>query len=119
DDTINGNAGADVIEWAAGEEGWDTIAGFTLGEDHLYFGAGFFAVEPTGNVDLEDVLMVAYSGDDALLIANTAEHGWTLIATFSDVSAAQLENMIENETILGPAPLSGIGNGNPSGLELL
>src|SRR5262249_40970604 len=119
DDTINGGFGADVIEWLAGDEGWDTIAGFNLDEDHLYFGAGFFAVEPTGNVDLEDVLIVAYSRDHALLIPNTADHGWTITATLLDVSAAQLDNMIENETILGPAPLSGIGNGNPGGLELL
>jgi hypothetical protein len=118
DDTINGNAGADVIEWLAGDQGWDTIVGFTPGEDRLSFGDGFFAVEPVGNVDLDDVLMAAYSGDDALLIANTAEDGWTIIATFEDFSASQLDAMIDNGTILGPVPIYAFGNGTPTGYEL-
>ncbi|HWL94141.1 MAG TPA: calcium-binding protein [Phycisphaerae bacterium] len=118
-DTINGNAGADVIEYLAGDEGSDTISGFNLGEDHLYFGDGFFAVDPGGAVDLEDVLMVAYSGDDALLFANTAEDGWTLIATLLDVSVSQLDAMIENETILGPVPIYDFGNGLPTSHDLL
>lgn len=115
DDTINGNAGADVIEWLAGDGGSDTIAGFNPGEDHFYFGAGFFAVEPTGNVDLEDVLMVAYSGDDTLLFANTAESGWTLIATLLDTSTSEVDQMIENETILGPAPVVEFGGSGGNG----
>ena len=61
---------------------------------------------------------VAYSGDDALLIANTAEDGWTIIATFEDFSASQLDAMIENETILGPVPIFANGNGAASGYEL-
>ena len=119
DDTINGQAGADVIEWLAGDGGSDTIVGFTPGEDRLYFGEGFFAVEPGGAVDLEDVLMVAYSGDDALLIANTAEDGWTIIATFEDFSPVLLDAMIENETILGPVPIYGFGNGIPASYDVL
>lgn len=111
DDTIAGGSGSDVIEWLAGDGGWDTIVGFTPGEDRLFFGNGFFAVEPTGNVDLEDVLMVYHSGDDALLIANTAESGWSIIATFQDFSASLLDAMIENETILGPVPIAQIGGG--------
>lgn len=111
DDTINGGSGADVVEWLAGDSGWDSIAGFSLGEDHLYFSAGFFAVEPVGAVHLDDVLMAAYSGSDALLIANTAEHGWTFIATLQNVSAALLDQAIANESILGPALLGGIGGG--------
>jgi hypothetical protein len=63
--------------------------------------------------------MVAYSGDDALLIANTAEDGWTIIATFEDFSPALLDAMIENETILGPVPTHGFGNGIQVGHDLL
>ena len=70
-------------------------------------------------MDLEDVLMAAHSGDGgALLFANTAEDGWTLIATLLDVSVSQLDAMIENETILGQVPIFGNGNWAASGYEL-
>jgi hypothetical protein len=108
-----------VIEWLAGDSGMDTIAGFNLGEDHLYFGAGFFAVEPVGGVELEDVLFVVNSGADTILWANTAEYGWTNIATFSNVNAAQLDAAIENETILGPAPLGGLPGVSLGGFDLM
>ena len=55
--------------------------------------------------------MVFHSGDNSVLVANTAEDGWTVIATFSDVNATQLAAMIENETILGPVPIYGVATG--------
>ena len=43
---INGGLDADVIEWQAGDSGADTITGFNLAEDRLWFGPGYFAVDP-------------------------------------------------------------------------
>ncbi|KAB2861640.1 MAG: calcium-binding protein, partial [Bauldia sp.] len=115
-DTINGGAGADVIAWQAGDSGQDTIAGFNLAEDQLWFDDGFFAVEPVGAVDLIDVLMVFDSGDHAMLAANTAEQGWTFIATLENVDAYALGQMIEDESILAPAVVN--FGGVPGDLEL-
>jgi Ca2+-binding RTX toxin-like protein len=113
-DTINGQAGADVIAWLAGDSGEDFIAGFNLAQDRLYFGAGFFAVEPVGAVQLDDVLTTFHAGEDTLLFANTAEHGWELIARFENVDADDLEAMIESENILAATVNFG---GGPGGLH--
>ena len=86
-DTINGQSGADVIAWLEGDNGLDSIAGFNLAEDRLYFGVGFFDVEPVGAVHLDDVLTTFHAGADTLLAANTAEHGWKLIARLQNVDA--------------------------------
>jgi Ca2+-binding RTX toxin-like protein len=109
-DTINGGSGADVIEWQAGDSGADTISGFNLAEDRLWFGAGYFNVEPVGAVDLSDVLTFFDAGPHALLAANTADQGWTVIATLNNVDAYALGQMIENETILAPAAVA-LGGG--------
>ncbi len=113
-DTINGQSGADVIAWLEGDSGEDTIAGFNLAEDRLYFGAGFFDVEPVGAVQLEDVLTTFHAGADTLLFANTAEHGMELIARFLNVDADDLEAMIESENILAATVNFG---GGPGGLH--
>jgi Ca2+-binding RTX toxin-like protein len=99
-DTINGASGADIIQWQAGDNGMDTIGGFNLAEDKLWFGSGFFAQDPVGNVELSDVLIVFNSGDNAMLAANTADEGWTFIATLNNVNANVLDQLIEDETIL-------------------
>ena len=63
-----------------------------------------------GGVHLEDVLLVFNDGDDAWLAANTADAGWTFIAKLLDVDANAVDQMIENESILGPANVN-LGGG--------
>ena len=115
-DTINGGAGADVIVWQAGDTGADLISGFDLGEDKLWFGSGFFAADPVGDVGLIDVLTVFDQGDDAVLAANTASAGWTVIATLVNVEAYELGQLIASENILAPAEVN--FGGMPDGIGL-
>jgi len=113
-DIINGGTGADVIAWDAGDTGADTIAGFVLGEDKLWFGTGYFADEP--DVELIDVLTVFDQGDDAILAANTASGGWVVIATLENVDAYELGQLIASENILAPAEVN--FGGMPDGLGM-
>lgn len=99
-DTVTGGVGADVFLWVDGDIGYDIVKDFDPGEDRLSFGPGFFAEEPVGAVQLEDVLVVFNSGPDAVLGANTAEAGWTEIALLENVDASVIDQMIENESIL-------------------
>jgi Ca2+-binding RTX toxin-like protein len=114
-DTIDvGAGGADVVTWGVGDSGKDHIIGFNLAEDRLSFATGYFAQEPTGALTLDDVLSVSDSGNNAILRANTKEHGWIDIAVFDDVNAVQLEQMVANESILA-ANVAPIGNGAAGG----
>ena len=115
-DLISGGFDADVIKWGAGDSGADTITGFNVAEDRLWFDAGYFAVEPVGAVDLVDVLMVFDAGADAVLAANTAAEGWTVIATLQNVDAQTIGQMITDETILA-SPVVNFG-GQPGELWL-
>jgi Ca2+-binding RTX toxin-like protein len=101
-DTINGGTGPDLIVWGNGDGGVDTIVGFNLNEDKLWFGEGFFDHDAIGPLHLEDVLTVIDSGPDAILGANTAESGWTYLAVFTNVDANALSTKIANGSILAP-----------------
>jgi Ca2+-binding RTX toxin-like protein len=101
-DTINGGTGPDMIVWGNGDGGADTIVGFNLNEDKLWFDKGFFDTDAFGPLDLEDVLTVIDSGPDAILGAKTAESGWTYLAVFTNVDAAALSMKIANGSILAP-----------------
>lgn len=102
-DTINGGTGPDMIVWGKGDGGVDTIVGFNLGEDKLWFDKGFFDTDAVGPLHLEDVLQVIDSGPDAILGANTAESGWTYLAIFTNVDADALSMKIANGSILAPS----------------
>lgn len=115
-DLISGGFDADVIKWGAGDSGADTITGFDVAEDRLWFDTGYFAVEPVGAVDLVDVLMVFDAGADAVLAANTAAEGWTVIATLQNVDAQTIGQMITDESILA-SPVVNFG-GQPGDLNL-
>jgi len=91
-----------MIVWGKGDGGVDTIVGFRLNEDKLAFDKGFFATDAVGPLNLEDVLTVIDSGPDAILGANTAESGWTYLATFTNVDAAALSMKIADGSILAP-----------------
>jgi len=101
-DTINGGTGPDMIVWGKGDGGVDTIVGFSLNEDKLWFDKGFFNTDAVGPLNLEDVLTVIDSGPDAILGANTAESGWTYLAVFTNVDANALSMKIANGSILAP-----------------
>ncbi|MBA4098246.1 MAG: hypothetical protein C0484_15965 [Rhodospirillum sp.] len=101
-DTINGGTGPDMIVWGKGDGGVDTIVGFSLNEDKVWFDKGFFATDAVGPLNLEDVLTVIDSGPDAILGANTAESGWTYLAVFTNVDANALSMKIANGSILAP-----------------
>jgi Ca2+-binding RTX toxin-like protein len=102
-DTINGGTGPDMIVWGKGDGGVDTIVGFNLNEDKLWFDKGFFDTDAIGPLNLEDVLTVIDSGPDAILGANTAESGWTYLAVFTNVDANALSMKIANGSILAPS----------------
>ena len=101
-DTINGGTGPDLIVWGNGDGGVDTVVGFNLNEDKLWFEDGFFKHNAIGPLNLEDVLTVIDSGPDAILGANTAESGWTYLAVFTNVDANALSAKIANGSILAP-----------------
>jgi Ca2+-binding RTX toxin-like protein len=107
-DTLVGGSHADVFEWLAGDNGFDVVSDFNMMEDRLWFGAGFFATEPVGAVDLGDVLIAVDAGPHALLVANTADQGWVNIAMLLNVDTNVLHQMIESESIL-PAPVVELG----------
>jgi Ca2+-binding RTX toxin-like protein len=104
-DTINGGTGPDLIVWGNGDGdgGADTIVGFNLNEDKLWFENGFFDHDAIGPLNLEDVLTVIDSGPDAILGANTADSGWTYLAVFTNVDANALSMKIANGSILAPS----------------
>jgi Ca2+-binding RTX toxin-like protein len=99
-DTVNGGTGPDLIVWGKGDGGVDTIVGFNLNEDKLWFEEGFFDHAAIGPIILEDVLTVIDSGPDAILGANTAESGWTYLAVFTNVDANSLSARIANGSIV-------------------
>jgi Ca2+-binding RTX toxin-like protein len=99
-DTINGGTGPDLIVWGNGDGGVDTIVGFNLNEDKLWFEEGFLKHDAIGPLVLEDVLTIIDSGPDAILGANTAEIGWTYLAVFTNVDANALSARIANGSIV-------------------
>ena len=102
-DTINGGAGPDIFAWTYGDSGRDTIAGFNLGQDKLWFERGYFATDAIGPIALDHFLTVLDSGPDAYLRANTAEYGWITIAKLLNVDADALGEVIADGSILAPA----------------
>jgi Ca2+-binding RTX toxin-like protein len=114
-DTLRGGSNADTFRWEGLDLGTDEILDFNLAQDRFSFGADFFAVQPVGAVDLEDVLLVFNNGaGGALVAANTAVAGWQYIANLANVSANALDAMIESEAILA-ASVAPVGDG-PGGL---
>jgi Ca2+-binding RTX toxin-like protein len=107
-DTINGGSGPDIIAWGKGDSGQDTVAGFNIDQDKLWFEAGYFDTDAVGPLNLADVLIVVDSGPDAVLRANTAEQGWTNIATLQNVDAWDVFFRINDGSILAP-PATDLG----------
>jgi hypothetical protein len=60
--------------------------------------------------------MVFDAGADAVLAANTAAEGWTVIATLQNVDAQTIGQMITDESILA-SPVVNFG-GQPGDLNL-
>ncbi|MEO1018176.1 MAG: hypothetical protein AAFY56_10845 [Pseudomonadota bacterium] len=111
DDTIRGGAGShtiavgpggvDTVVWGKRDAlGKDTVKTLEAGTDKLVFHDGFLATDSTRGDDLEDMFKVlqAKDADDSILRANTTEAGWQTIATFDNVSAANLASVIANDT---------------------
>ena len=116
-DTIVTGSGADIVRWEDGDTGTDVITDFSLANDHFSFKEGFFAVEPVGAVDLEDVLTAWNAGGgNTLLAANTASDGWLFIAELEGVNAIALGARIADESILA-VQVADIGGGAPDGFE--
>ena len=70
-------------------------------------------------MDLDDLLMVSYSGDDSLLIANTAEDGWTIIATFVGLQCDATRRHDRERDHPRPGADLDFGNGIPVSHDLL
>ena len=111
-DTIDVGSGSDIVRWQAGDVGLDEITGFSLANDRLSFGSGFFAVEPVGATDLSDVLLAWNVTGGAMLAANIEGVGWDFIAMLEGVNAIALQQMIDSESILA-ANVADFGNGGP------
>jgi len=113
-DTIDVGSGADIVRWQAGDVGLDRIEGFSLANDKLSFGDGFFAVTPEGATELSDVLLAWNVAGGAMLAANIAGVGWDFFAMLEGVSATSLQQMIDAETILA-VNVAGFGGSTPDG----
>ncbi|WP_144187079.1 calcium-binding protein [Elioraea rosea] len=105
DDVIYVGTGADIVEWKDGDNGLDTIYGFSLADDKISFGSGFLA---SGTA--EDNLLVFLDGDNAYLAANTADAGWEFIARFMDVNGIALGNAIDDGSLF-PTQVGELGGG--------
>jgi len=122
DDDLRGGADADTFRWLVGDDGYDRVRDFEPGVDNLNFQDGYFAAGPGGQVVLEDVLMAWNLGADSALVANTAWGGWVAVARFDGVSALDLQDAIEDGSILGvevagPAGPGGFGS-DPASLGI-
>lgn len=104
EDWMLGGADADTFVWNAGDVDVpviDQILDFNVNEDMFSFGAGFFDAGP-GPFSLSSVLVAApHGGDDTVLWADTdTGAGWQVIARLTDVSAGEVNQRIQNGTIL-------------------
>lgn len=100
DDTLAGGEDADVFRWNGGDTGCDTIEDFDLAEDRLSFGPGFFVGQSAAGFDVGDQLYaVSGGGGTSHLVANRPGLGWETVAVLEGVSAATLDQKIENGSI--------------------
>lgn len=104
EDWMIGGADADTFVWNAGDVDVpviDQILDFDVNEDLFSFGAGFFDAGP-GPFNLSSVLVAApHAGGDSLLWADTdTVAGWQVIARLKNVSATDLNEKIQNGSIL-------------------
>lgn len=118
EDWMTGGADADTFVWNAGDVDVpqiDQILDFDVNEDMFSFGAGFFDAGP-GPFNLSSVLVAApHGGGDSVLWADTnSVAGWQVIARLDDVSAGDLNQRIQNGTILDVET----GFEGPGGFEL-
>lgn len=99
-DTLwGGDGGSDTFRWRAGQSGRDLVADFDVGIDRIAFGSGFFDGQAGPGFDVRDALVAFSLLGRTFLHADRADGGWTTIAEFDDVSAAQLAQRIANGTI--------------------
>lgn len=99
-DTLYGGAGgSDTFRWRAGHAGQDLVSDFDLGVDRIAFGSGYFDGQAGPGFDVRDALVAFTLAGRVFLHADRAYGGWTTIAEFEDVTAAQLEQRIANGSI--------------------
>lgn len=101
-DMMSGGEGNDTFYWNGatdlGDGAKDVIADFELGVDALAFSANFFATAP--GETLSDVMTALQTKEGTEISVHSAEAGWVVIATLKGLNVNDVQQRINNGTIL-------------------